>query len=191
MSKQRRLDGLVSEIESDSAFDELRESATQIVRGAGSLSSNVMFVGEAPGRQEDEGGRPFMGASGRILDHVLQELGVSRDSVYVTNIVKYRPPGNRDPLSQEKTDFLLYLSREIEIIKPKVIAPLGRHSLSVLLPEVKIGDGHGREYECVMGGESYVIIPMYHPAATIYNRKLRSDFQADMARLIKALKLIN
>lgn len=189
MEKQRLLDSLIAEIEDDAAFDELRESATQVVRGAGSLNSGVIFIGEAPGRREDEIGRPFVGASGRILDQTLEELGVGRDQVYVTNIVKYRPLDNRDPSRSEKDNSLPYLKREIEIIKPKVIAPLGRHSLSVLLPEIKIGDGHGKEFNINIGGESCVVIPMYHPAATIYNRSLRADFKQDMAYLIKMLEL--
>lgn len=191
MDKQQLLDTLAREIESDQLLSELRESATQIVRGAGSFNAKVLFIGEAPGKKEDETGQPFVGASGKILDQGLEAAGLSRDEVYITNIVKYRPLNNRDPSKQEKSTSWPYLLREIEIIQPKIIAPLGRHSLSIVLPDAKIGQDHGRPINVTLSGRDYTVVPLYHPAATIYNRTLRESFFTDLVNLGKILESLN
>ena len=191
MDKQRSLEELAVEIESESLLSELKESATQMVKGAGSFDADIVFIGEAPGKNEDVKGIPFVGASGRILNDGLLSVGINRDEIYITNIVKFRPPGNRDPSTGEKEASLPYLMREINIIKPKIIAPLGRHSLSTILPEAKIGQDHGKSFTVQIEQGKYTVIPLYHPAATIYNRAIRADFVNDLHSLKDALELID
>ena len=123
---------------------ELRSQATQLVMGDGSLDADIVFIGEAPGKSEDEQGLPFVGAAGKFLDHMLSEAGMKRDDVYITNIVKYHPPNNRDPLNDEKVVFWPYLLKQLQIINPKVVVTLGRHSMEYFLPGKRISQIHGQ-----------------------------------------------
>lgn len=158
------------------------------VIGEGSHEAKIMFVGEAPGRNEAKTGRPFCGAAGKILDELLAGVGINRPDVYVTNIVKDRPPQNRDPLPEEIVCYGPFLDRQIEIIQPKVIATLGRFSMRYILekfglPEAvkPIGELHGKIFGGETGYGQITIIPFYHPAAAIYDRSLidilKKDFQ--------------
>jgi DNA polymerase len=165
----------------------LREGATQLVFADGSPDAELMFIGEAPGANEDKQGKPFVGASGKFLGEMLEGIGSKREDVYITNIVKYRPPGNRDPEPKERADFMPYLARQIEIIQPKLIIFLGRHAMSVFLPELKISEAHGKPVR--KNGQVY--LPLFHPAAALYNGGLRQTLIEDFAKIPVILKKIN
>lgn len=143
-TKQQQLDELAKQIAHDQADSQLAKGATQLVFGEGVADADVIFIGEAPGKQEDLQGRPFVGAAGKLLDAMLAEIGFDRGDVYITNIVKYRPPGNRDPAPAEITAWLPYLHQQLDIIKPKLVVTLGRFSTNIFLPEVKISQVHGK-----------------------------------------------
>jgi len=154
------------------------------VPGEGNLDAVVMLVGEAPGYWEDMKGQPFIGSAGKLLDEVLSKVGFSRSEVYITNVVKCRPPENRDPLPREIETCTPYLDRQIKIIRPKFIATLGRHAASYVLPKAgfetqSIGKIHGKLYEANVFGFKVFIIPTYHPAAVLYNAKYRDEFEKD------------
>lgn len=160
------------------------------VIGEGSHEAKIMFVGEAPGRNEAKTGRPFCGAAGKVLDDLLAGVGINRAEVYVTNIIKDRPPQNRDPLPEEIACYGPFLDRQIEIIEPRVIATLGRFSMRYILekfavPEAlkSISELHGKIFSVQAPYGPIVVIPFYHPAAAIYNRALIDDLKKDFAIL--------
>src|ERR1700733_14789664 len=137
MSKQIELEAIKKDILKDKVCPELAASATQLVFGDGNLDAEIVFIGEAPGKNEDEQGLPFVGAAGKFLNEMLAAAGLERRDVYITNIVKYRPPNNRDPLPEEKKAFWPYLLKQLQIIEPKVVITLGRHSMEYFLPDMK------------------------------------------------------
>jgi uracil-DNA glycosylase len=184
MIKQQKLDELKAKILKDKACPELAKQATQLVFGVGSPNANILFIGEAPGKNEDLQGEPFVGAAGRFLNEMLEMIGLERKDIYITNIVKYRPPNNRDPLPEEKKAFLPYLKNQLEIIKPKLIVTLGRHSMDVLLPGLKISQVHGQAKRY----EGQVYLPLFHPAAALYNGGMRQTLIDDFARIPAILK---
>jgi DNA polymerase len=158
------------------------------VIGKGNHQAKIMLVGEAPGFNEDRSGHPFCGAAGKILDELLSSVRIKREQIYITNVLKCRPPGNRDPLPEEIKACASYLERQIEIIRPKVICPLGRHSMKFLLERFGLPDQiegiskiHGSLFESQKFFPGIKIIPLYHPAVAIYNPKmlnmLKKDFQ--------------
>ncbi|MFA5736655.1 MAG: uracil-DNA glycosylase [Candidatus Paceibacterota bacterium] len=160
------------------------------VIGEGNHEAKIMFIGEAPGRNEAKTGHPFCGSAGKILDELLAENSISRTEVYVTNIIKDRPPQNRDPLPEEIACYGPFLDRQIEIIKPQVIATLGRFSMRYILekftiPEAlkSISELHGKVLSAQASYGPIIIIPFYHPAAAIYNRALIEDLKKDFAIL--------
>ncbi len=153
---------------------QLREQATQLVMGDGNPDADIVFIGEAPGKKEDEQGLPFVGASGRFLNEMLAAADMSRDDIYITNIVKYRPPNNRDPSPEEKREFWPYLMRQLDIINPKVVITLGRHSGMCFIPDLVISRDHGRARKVVYHGRECIVLPLYHPAAALYNGSMRS-----------------
>lgn len=157
----------------------LARTRTQTVPGSGPLPCDLVFVGEGPGQREDELGLPFVGRSGQFLDELLSTIGRSRRDVYVTNVVKCRPPGNRDPEPVEIEACGGYLDQQLELARPKVIATLGRFSMARWFPGARISDIHGREARVK---ETWVI-PMYHPAAALRNGSLRDVMKADFARI--------
>ena len=185
MSKQALLDQIRADIITDNVCPHLAKEATQLVFGDGNPDSDIVFIGEAPGRQEDEQGLPFVGASGKFLAQMLGSIHLSRQQVYITNIVKYRPPGNSDPEPDEKKVFLPYLIRQIDVIQPKLIVTLGRHSGMQFLPDLHISTDHGNPKMISLmlekGTIKTVILPLYHPAAALYNGSQRQilmdDFQ--------------
>ena len=179
LSKQTRLDQIAAEIINNNICPDLAQTATQLVMGSGSPDAHIVIIGEAPGRHEDETGEAFVGASGTYLDELLSSIEMSRSHVYVTNIVKYRPPNNRDPKSAEKQAFLPYLLEQLEVVQPKLVITLGKHSLQSLLPELEIGAVHGQKQVF----EGYTVLPLYHPAAGIYNRKLRPTMLQDFKQI--------
>jgi DNA polymerase len=139
----------------------------------------VVIVGEAPGKSEDEQGRPFVGRAGKLLDELLAEAGLERGDVYITNVVKARPPGNRDPKPAEVAHWMPYLERQLELIGPKLIVPLGRHALDHFAPGNKITQVHGT----VMDAGGQALFPMFHPAAALRGRGLREALFEDARRL--------
>ena len=162
---------------------ELAKNANPVL-GEGNFDADIMFVGEAPGKKEDELGRPFVGASGKLLNELLDSIGLQRDDVYISNIVKYRPPNNRDPSAKEKEQCFPWLLQEIEIVAPCVIATLGRHALHQFFPDCSISDVHGTRLQYT---DIITIVPLYHPAAALYNRGLRQTLFDDVAVLKELL----
>lgn len=155
-----------------------------------------MFIGEAPGKAEDIQGLPFVGAAGKFLNEMLKTIGLKRNDIFITNIVKYRPPNNRDPEPEEVQNFMPYLFRQIAIIKPKLLITLGRHATNVFLPDAKISQVHGqpkrRKYILDKGNQlRLVILPLFHPAAALYNGGMRETLLDDFARIPRILDLIN
>lgn len=187
--KQRLLEEIAAEIIDNEVGSDLAKSALQLVFGTGNPDADIVFIGEAPGKKEDETGLPFVGASGRFLDEMLAASDLSRDDVYITNIVKYRPPNNRDPSNLEKQEFLPYLMRQIEVIDPKVVITLGRHSGSVFMPDLVISDDHGVPREVQFGDSEYKIIPLYHPAVALYNGSKRQVLIDDFKQAAREANL--
>ena len=155
------------------------ETATRMVPGEGSPEAEVMFVGEAPGANEDRLGRPFVGRAGMLLEELLAEAGLAREDVWITNVVKARPPKNRDPKAPEVAHCMPWLERELAIIRPRLVVPLGRHALKHFAPEAKIGEVHGTVLET--GGRQ--LFPLYHPAAAMYNQTLKATLFEDARAL--------
>lgn len=158
----------------------LKKTATQPVYEIESPKSGIVFIGEAPGRNEDLQGKPFVGAAGKLLDELLRSIGYTREDVYVTNVVKYRPPDNREPLPEEKDACRVWVNAELLHIKPKVIIPLGRHALERFLPELQISIVHGQVFTHSTGTP---VFPMYHPAAALYNSNLKDVLKKDFSNL--------
>src|SRR5690606_30563071 len=187
---------LAAEMIDKNICPQLAAQATQLVMGGGNPDADIVIVGEAPGKKEDEQGLPFVGATGRFLDEMLASASMSREDVYITNIVKYRPPSNRDPSPEEKAAFLPYLLRQLEIIDPKAVITLGRHSMEYFLPEAKISQVHGHAIRKKVvyhdkAEHEGLIIPLYHPAAALYNGGMRQTLIDDFvnaARLVDELK---
>jgi uracil-DNA glycosylase len=179
VSKQDQLDELKVKILKDKVCPELAEQATQLVFGDGNPEAEVVFIGEAPGKNEDLQGIPFVGAAGKFLNEMLAMISLKREDIYITNIVKYRPPNNRDPLPEEKAAFLPYLAKQLSIISPKLIVTLGRHSMDVLLPGLKISEVHGQPKRY----QGSVYMPLFHPAAALYNGGLRQTLIDDFAKI--------
>src|SRR4051812_8339385 len=229
MTKQQQLDDIAKQITDSDVTPELKKQATQLVFGEGNPDAQILFIGEAPGKKEDEQGIPFVGAAGKFLNEMLEMIDLKREDVYITNIVKYRPPDNRDPLPDEKAAFLPFLKKQLVVIQPKLIVTLGRHSMETLLPGLRISDCHGqpKRIKVSAGGpgvdvlqgagekrtESYkkygkgasqpatqqdaasdsgadsfagrqaftawVILPLFHPAAALYNGGLRQTLIDD------------
>ena len=182
-TKQDQLDQIRADIIKNNVCPELAFQANHLVMGEGSVDSDVMFIGEAPGKKEDLTGLPFVGASGKFLDQMLAAAGMDRKDVFITSIVKYRPPNNRDPLPSEKAAFLPYLLRQIDIIKPKIIAPLGRHGMEFFLPGVRISEIHGVPQTIQLDGREVTIMPLYHPAAALYNARLKQTLLDDFIKV--------
>ncbi len=165
----------------------LKETATQPVYEITPPSSGILFIGEAPGKHEDLQGRPFVGSAGKFLDELLQSIGYTREEVYVSNIVKYRPPSNRDPQDDEKNACRVWLNAELVFVKPKVIVTLGRHALGRFVPGASITASHGQSFEHPTG---IPIFAMYHPAAALYNPNLKEDMKKDFKALKKFLSTL-
>lgn len=162
---------------------ELHRAATNPVPGEGDLNARILLIGEAPGFHEDAQGKPFVGNSGKFLTELLAKAGLSREDVFITNVVKHRPPGNRDPLPDEMAACAHYLEEQIEIIDPDVIVTLGRFSLARYFPGERISKIHGQPKE--IGGR--YVVPMYHPAAALHNGSLRPEIEADFFKLPRLL----
>lgn len=188
VQKAIKLDNIKQQIIDDNVTPDLAASATQLVFGDGNPNSDLVFIGEAPGKSEDLQGIPFVGAAGKFLNEMLEMIGLTRKDVYITNIVKYRPPNNRDPLPEEKSAFLPYLESQLEVIQPALTVTLGRHSLNCFLPDLQIGQVHGQPKRY----KGRVYLPLFHPAAALYNGGLRQTLIDDFAlipNIIEKIKL--
>lgn len=238
MKKQEKLDQIKADIIKDNVCPDLAKQATQLVFADGSADAEIVFIGEAPGKNEDLQGQPFVGAAGRFLDEMLAMISLERKDIYITNIVKYRPPNNRDPLPEEKQAFLPYLLEQLKVLQPKLVITLGRHSMEVFLPGLKISSVHGQPKRVQLrigaeraGGQSangmqgdnekrikpykstatgvsqlatqqsvakhgklagsageqpmlsLVILPLFHPAAALYNGGMRQTLIDDFAKI--------
>lgn len=150
------------------------------VFGHGNPHAEIVFIGEAPGQKEDELGIPFVGAAGKFLDELLASIGLKREDIYITNVVKFRPPENRDPTPEEKEQCLPWLQLELALIQPKVIATLGRHALTQLFPTLSISTAHGKAQPLT---KKTTVFPIYHPAAALHNGGLRQALYDDFAAL--------
>lgn len=191
MDKGEELAKLGEAIITADVCPELRVQATQLVLGDGNPNADIVFIGEAPGKNEDEQGVPFVGAAGKFLNEMLASVNMNRSDVYITNIVKYRPPNNRDPSPEEKAAFWPYLVKQLQIIKPKIIITLGRHSMENFLPGMLISKTHGEPKRVQFGDDKVVIVPLYHPAAALYNGSMRSVLLEDFGRIPAIIKQLN
>lgn len=163
---------------------ELFQGRTRTVPGEGPENAEIMFIGEAPGFHEDRQGRPFVGAAGKFLEELLASIGLTREDVYIGNVIKCRPPGNRDPLADEMAACKPFLDKQIELIQPKLIVTLGRFSMARYFPNAQISRIHGQPKR--IGGRIYY--PMFHPAAALHQPKWRSVVQEDMLKIPQILK---
>lgn len=171
---------------------ELKTTATRAVFGHGNPHAEVVFIGEAPGKKEDETGVPFVGSAGKFLDEMLESIKMKREDIYITNIVKYRPPNNRDPLPKEKDACEDWLHEELNTIAPKLIVFLGRHSMNHFFPELKISDAHGKLLtKTIPGINTQHFLPLYHPAAALYNGSMRVTLLKDFKKIPLAIAKIS
>lgn len=182
-SSQAKLDELAQEIIDRDVCPDLRAQASRLVMGSGNPDADIFLIGEAPGEEEDQRGLPFVGASGKFLNVMFEAAGMNRDDVYITNIVKYRPPNNRDPSEAEKAEFAPYLQRQIEIVNPKVVISLGRHSMEYFLPKEKISKAHGQVYQVQQNGRDITVAPLYHPAYALYGGSKRQALIDDFLKV--------
>lgn len=194
MNKKELLEELKKEILKEEL--PLKETATNLVFGKGNPEAKILFIGEAPGRNEDLQGYPFVGAAGKQLDELLSIIGLSLEDVYIANILKYRPPNNRNPSAEEIKAHTPYLVEQIKIIKPKIICTLGNYATKFVLANFevegmkKIGGItflHGKPVEKKVDGFKFKAYPLYHPAATLYNRNLKETLKEDFEKLKKIL----
>lgn len=170
---------------------ELKKTAKRAVFGHGNPDAEIVFIGEAPGKKEDETGVPFVGAAGKFLDEMLAQAKLKREDVYITNIVKYRPPENRDPSPEEIKSCESWLHAELNFIQPKVIVTLGRYSLNHFIPDVKIGKVHGTSFhKNILGLGECVFFALYHPAAALYNGGMRETLIQDFLKVPELIKLL-
>jgi DNA polymerase len=162
----------------------LSQGRTQVVFGAGNPHADLMFVGEAPGFHEDKNGVPFVGAAGQLLGKLLAGIGLQRDDVYIANVLKCRPPGNRDPLPEEIAACESHLFKQLELIRPKVVATLGNFATKLLSGRPDgITRVHGREQQVVLGGNPVTLFPIFHPAAALYTPRMLETLEQDFARI--------
>lgn len=169
----------------------LRDTATYPVPGDGNPDADILFIGEAPGKNEDLQGIPFVGAAGKFLNEMLASIGLKREDIYITNVVKYRPPENRDPFPEEKAACREWLTDQINLIDPVLIVTLGRHALENFLPGKKISEVHGQAFRRTftdMGDR--VFFALYHPAAALYNGGMRETLKQDFLKIRSLTKKI-
>lgn len=193
--KQAKLNAISKRIINREIDIDLAKDCLNPVPGEGNANAELMFIGEAPGAQEDKQGRPFVGASGKFLAEMLESIGLKREDVFITNIVKFRPPENRDPKPEEIKACMPILFEQIEVIRPKLLIFLGRHSMNVFFPKLKISEAHGEMVKTNVqnpdGSEfEQNCLPLYHPAAALYNGSMRKVLLEDFAKIPKLLEII-
>ena len=189
MDKKEKLENLKKEMENDNSLP-LREGATNLVFGEGNPNTEILFIGEGPGYWEDQKGIPFVGNAGTLLNKLLQSIKVNREDVFVTNVVCFRPPNNRDPLPEEINAFKPYIDKIINIINPKMIITLGRFSMAKFIPNVFISSVHGSVNNIKWNDSDKVVIPMYHPAAALRNGNVMNMIKNDFLKIPDVLKEI-
>ena len=170
---------LCQEISSCKKCPVLAENRTRVVPGSGAEDADIMLIGEAPGWHEDQQGLPFVGQAGSFLNELISSIGMNREQIYITNVVKCRPPGNRDPLPEEIRTCRTWLNQQIDLIQPKIVVTLGRYSLAMFFPGKSIGKIHGTSQK---RGDT-IYYAMYHPAAALHQQSLRKTIQDDMLRI--------
>lgn len=170
---------LYQEIEVCQACEELANTRNKVVPGSGNEKAQIVFIGEAPGFHEDQQGLPFVGQAGQFLDSLLNSINMNRSDVYICNVIKCRPPGNRDPLPTEIKNCQKWLDLQLKEISPKIIVTLGRYSLAKFFPGETIGKVHGKEKK----QDGVIYFPMYHPAAALHQQSLRQTIEADMKKI--------
>jgi uracil-DNA glycosylase family 4 len=188
--KAQQLQDIRDRLEKDLPSLPLGNTDEQTVPGDGNPEAEIVFIGEAPGYYESVQRKPFVGRSGQFFIKTLTEVGYPRGTVYITNIVKVRPPDNRDPLPDEIRAYKPYLDEEIEVIQPVVIITLGRFSMAKFLPTVKISQVHGRLHKVNWNSGCVFVLPMYHPAAALRNPKMAESFVADFQKIPKVIEWI-
>jgi uracil-DNA glycosylase family 4 len=188
--RREELKAVYTEARGCTRCPELASTRRQVVFGAGNADADLMFIGEAPGAREDEQGIPFVGAAGKQLDELLAEVGLQRSDVFIGNVLKCRPPGNRDPQPAEIENCQDYLMRQVELIQPRVICTLGNFSTKLLRADpTGISRLHGQAEIRVIGRRAVRLYPLFHPAAALYTRSLLDTLRADFARLPELLAL--
>jgi DNA polymerase len=190
-SRREQLKAVFEEARGCTRCPQLAAARHSVVFGAGNADADLMFVGEAPGANEDKQGLPFVGQAGKLLDQLLGEIGLQRSDVFVANVLKCRPPGNRDPLPAEIANCQDYLFRQLDLIRPKVVCTLGNFSTKLLRadPGTGITRLHGRDEIRTIGPRAVRLFPLYHPAAALYTRSLLEILRADFARIPDLLEL--
>lgn len=183
MTKRQELEDLERQMKQNNSLP-LKNPSANLVFGEGDINARVMFIGEAPGFHEDRLKRPFVGNAGNLLNKLLEKAQLRREEVYITNVVKYRPPENRDPTPHEIEAYLPYLARQIETINPRFIVTLGRFSLNFFLPKVRISEVHGRAFRI----HGRIIIPMFHPAAALRSGTVLDLETNDFLKLLQILR---
>src|SRR5205085_2129285 len=186
-TKQDQLKQLRDRMQHDMSLP-LRADATQLVFGEGNPDTKLYFLGEAPGQSEDKQGRPFVGQAGKLLNSLLERIGMQRADVYISNIVRFRPPNNRPPSAAEIAAFLPYVNEEIAIIQPLLIVTLGRFSLAKFLPTDKITQVHGTLHTVNWQGRPIHVFPLYHPAAALRSPEIRSTLEEDFKKIPSVLE---
>jgi len=174
-----KLSELYREIENCQLCETLASTRNKVVPGSGNENAQIVFIGEAPGYHEDQQGLPFVGQAGQFLDYLLNSINLQRSDVYICNVIKCRPPGNRDPLPTEIKNCQKWLDRQLELISPKIIVTLGRYSLAKFFPGETIGKVHGKERK----QDNIIYFPMYHPAAALHQQSLRQTIEEDIKRI--------
>lgn len=182
MAKEEKLKDIAGQVAKCTRCD-LYKKATKPVPGDGSPDAKIMFIGEGPGYHEDQQGLPFVGAAGKLLDQLLQSIEVERKEVFIGNVIKHRPPGNRDPLPEEIEACRSFLDEQIQTIEPKIIVTLGRFSMNKFLPGEKISQIHGKARYVNFLGKKYVVIPMYHPAAALRSGRIMEEVKEDFQKI--------
>lgn len=185
MNKQRQLDDLFEDIKQFET-PKKRNAGQNLVFGEGDPNADIMFIGEAPGFYEAQQGRPFVGNAGRLLTKLLQENGFSREDVYITNVLRFRPQDNRDPLPSEVEQYTPFLTRHIKIIEPILIVTLGRFAMNYFLPEAKITRDHGKPVVL----DHFVVYPVFHPSAALRDPKRLEELEKDFVKIAKLLAAI-
>jgi uracil-DNA glycosylase family 4 len=189
-ARREELKAVYSEARGCTRCPELAKTRTQVVFGAGHADADLMFVGEAPGAREDEQGIPFVGAAGKLLNELLEEIGLARSDVFIQNVLMCRPPGNRDPLPAEIENCQEYLLRKVELVEPRVICTLGNFATKLLRADpTGISRLHGQAEIRVIGSRAVRLYPLFHPAAALYTRSLLDTLRADFARLPELIAL--
>ena len=190
MDKKEQLDNLHKKWTTDCTC-ELRKTATQAVPGVGNADADIVFIGEAPGKDEDIQGEPFVGRAGKFLNEMLTAINMERSDIYITNTVKYRPPNNRDPLPEEVAACWDWLTQELNLIQPSVIVMLGRHALNRFFSGERISAVHGKILKKnIKGLDTNHFFALYHPAAALYNGGMRDTLMDDFKKLPKVLEKI-